>query len=256
MQHVIPVDLSTFPEGFHSRRLATSATGIDSCMVLYSRVPPGHHGPKLHTHPVDQIYFVVSGSMKVQLGIDVFTVTPGTLVLIPAGTPHCNWNDGTEDELHLELLAPAPPPDRIVIPAEAGAVPNAADLVRKVRPDGYRVSSPGFTLQPLAQRSTGSGHVRMYIAELEPASGGPKMHFHDFDQFYFVLYGSLDIQVGNRKMTAGPKSLVVLPAGTVHANWNPGPGVERHIALLVPEPSEGKRLDYGVEIVPERHRAS
>jgi len=128
VQHVVQVDLTTFPEGFHSRRLATSATGIDSCMVLYSRVPPGHHGPKLHTHPVDQIYF--------------------------------------------------------------------------------------------------------------------------------VLDGSLEIQVGNKKMTAGPRSLVVLPAGTLHANFNPGPGVERHIALLVPEPPDGARLDYGVEIVPQRHRPS
>lgn len=255
MQHVVQVDLSTFPEGFHSRRLATSATGIDSCMVLYSRVPPGHHGPKLHTHPVYQIYFVVSGSMKVQLGTEVFTVTPGTLVLIPAGTPHCNWNDGSEDELHLEILAPAPL-ETILTPAELRAVPNAASLVRKVSPDGYRTSSPGFTLQQLAQRSTGSPNVRMYVAELAPVSGGPRMHFHDFDQFYFVLDGSLEIQIGNKKMTAGPKSLVVLPAGTLHANFNPGPGIERHIALLVPEPSEGERLDYGVEIIPERHRPS
>jgi mannose-6-phosphate isomerase-like protein (cupin superfamily) len=183
VQHVIQVDLSTFPEGFHSRRLATSATGIDSCMVHYSRVPPGHHGPKLHTHSVDQIYFVVSGSMCVQLGTEVFTLTPGSLVLIPAGTPHCNWNDGTDDEHHLEILAPAPPAEGIVLPAELRAVPNAGDFVRKVRPDGYRTSSPGFTLQPLAQRSTGSPHLRLYIAELQPASGGPRMHFHDFDQF-------------------------------------------------------------------------
>jgi mannose-6-phosphate isomerase-like protein (cupin superfamily) len=82
------------------------------------------------------------------------------------------------------------------------------------------------------------------------------MHFHDFDQFYFVLEGTLEIRIGNRKMTAGPKSLVVLPAGTLHANFNPGPGIERHVALLVPEPREGERLDYGVEIVPERHRSS
>jgi mannose-6-phosphate isomerase-like protein (cupin superfamily) len=194
--------------------------------------------------------------MHVQLGTEVFTVTPGTLVLIPAGTPHCNWNDGTEDEQHLEILAPAPPPESIVVPAEVRAVPGAGDLVRKVGPDSYRAISPGFTLQPLAQRSMGSQHARLYIAELEPASGGPRMHFHDFDQFYFVLEGSLEIHIGNRKMTAGPKSLVVLPAGSLHSNFNPGPGIERHVALLVPEPREGERLDYGVEIVPERHRSS
>jgi Cupin domain len=76
-------------------RLRSRLTWCDR-MVLYSRVPPGYHGPKLHTHSVDQIYFVVSGSMRVQVGTQVSTV----MVLIPAGTPHCNWNDGTEDEQH------------------------------------------------------------------------------------------------------------------------------------------------------------
>jgi mannose-6-phosphate isomerase-like protein (cupin superfamily) len=249
MQHIIKVDLDTFPEGFHSRRLATSATGIDSCMVLFSRVPPGHHGPKLHTHAADQLYYIVKGSMKVQLGTEVFTVEPGNLVFIPEGTPHCNWNDGTEDELHLEVFAPAPPPENIVRPAELRTIPNASELIRKPRPDGYRTVWPGFILQQLAQRSTGSQSARLYIAEFGPASGGPKLHFHDFDQFYFILEGSMEIQVGNRKMTAGPNSLVVLPAGTLHTNFNLGPGTERHIALLVPEPPEGEKLDYRVELL-------
>lgn len=253
MQHIIPVDLQTFPEGFHSRRLATPANGIESCMVLFSRVPPGHHGPKLHTHAADQLYYIVSGSMKVQLGTEVFTVTPGDLVLIPQGTPHCNWNDGTEDELHLEVFAPAPPPENIVRPAEARTIPNAKDLIRRAKPDGYRTVWPGFILQQLAERASGSNNARLYIAEFGASSGGPKLHFHDFDQFYFILEGSMEIQVGNKKMTAGSNTLVVLPAGTVHTNFNPGPGVEKHIALLIPEPPAGQKLDYRVELVDGLH---
>ncbi|WP_375779413.1 cupin domain-containing protein [Bradyrhizobium sp. ma5] len=255
MQHIIPVDLDRFPEGFHSEVL-TLKTGISDSMVLFSRVPPGHHGPKLHTHAVDQVYYTVSGSMKVQLGTDVYTVTPGTTVLIPAGTPHCNWNDGDEDELHLELFSPFPGTDPAVIvrPAEPRHVPGAEKLVRKISDEGFLDISPGFKLHPLVQRDTGSKEARLYYAELAPASGGPELHFHDFDQFYFVLNGSLEVQIGNKKMTAGPKSLVVLPAGTVHANFNPGPGNEQHIAIITPEPARGERFDYGVEIVADPHR--
>ena len=36
-------------------------------------------------------------------------VEPHNLVIIPAGTPHWNWNEGTEDELHFELIVPTPP---------------------------------------------------------------------------------------------------------------------------------------------------
>lgn len=254
MQHVIPVDLDSFPEGFHSEVLSLE-TGVRSSMVLFSRVPPGHHGPKMHTHAVDQTYFVVKGSMKVQLGTDVYDVTPGTLVFIPAGTPHCNWNDGTEDELHLEVLSPWPGTDPAVIvrPAEPRHVPDSEKLVRPVASENFLDISPGFKLHPLVQRDMGSRELRLYYAEFEPASGGPALHFHDFDQFYFILDGSLEVQIGNSRMVAGPMSLVVLPAGTVHTNFNSGPGVERHIAIITPEPAPGERFDYGVQILPDAH---
>ena len=254
MRHVIPIDLDKFPEGFHSEPL-TLAAGIDSSMILFSRVPAGKHGPELHTHAVDQIYYTVKGSMKVQLGTDVHTVTPGTLLFVPAGTPHCNWNDTDEDELHLEMMAPWPGTDPVVIvqPAEARHVPDTDKLVRKVTPEGFITISEGFKLHPLVQRTTGSTASRLYYAELAPGSGGPELHFHDFDQFYFVLEGSLEIKIGNKAMTAGPNSLVVLPAGTVHANFNAGPGIERHIAILTPEPAPGERFDYSVEVLPDYH---
>jgi mannose-6-phosphate isomerase-like protein (cupin superfamily) len=250
----VPVDVQSFPEGFHSQPLSL-ASGVDSSMILFSRVPPGNRGPALHTHAVDQTYFVVSGSMHVQIGTDVHTVTPGTAVLIPAGTPHCNWNDGAEDELHLEILAPWPgnDPAAFVKPAEPREVADTDQLVRALTPEGFITIWDGFRLHPLVQRTTGASGARMHYVELAPTSGGPDLHFHDFDQFYFVLEGKLEIQVGTRTMTAGPNSLVILPAGTVHTNFNPGPGVERHLAILTPEPAPGERFDYTVEILPDLH---
>ncbi len=47
-------------------------------------------------------------------------------------------------------------------------------------------------------------------------------------------------------------TFVVLPAGIVHRNWNEGPGVEKHVTLLVPEPAKGEPLDYPVDIRREK----
>ena len=33
---------------------------------------------------------------------------PGQLVFIPKGLPHWNWNTTDEEELHFELIVPAP----------------------------------------------------------------------------------------------------------------------------------------------------
>jgi quercetin dioxygenase-like cupin family protein len=107
MQHIVPVDFAKFPKGWHSEILASPKTGVDSCYVICSRVEPGAGGPKLHTHPADQFYFVMSGTMLLQLGTDEFSVGSDTLVFIPEGTPHFNWNPGDETAVHLENNCPS-----------------------------------------------------------------------------------------------------------------------------------------------------
>ena len=45
------------------------------------------------------------------------TVRPNTLVFVPAGVPHRNWNEGPEPEVHLVVFIPEPEPGQpLVIP--------------------------------------------------------------------------------------------------------------------------------------------
>jgi mannose-6-phosphate isomerase-like protein (cupin superfamily) len=250
MQHIIPVDFSQFPSGWHSEILASPKTGVDSCYVICSRVEPGASGPNLHTHPADQFYFIVSGTMRVQLGTEEFSVGPDTLVSIPEGTPHCNRNPGNETEIHLEIIAPAPPFESIVEPATPRTIPNAAALIRKV--DRKAFSGDKFAVQFLANRATNSRHVAINVAEVQPNAGGPSFHIHSFDQFYYVLDGRMSVDVGLKKYQASAHTLVVLPAGVVHQNRNSGTGVEKHITILAPHPADGERLDTPVAIQHEK----
>jgi mannose-6-phosphate isomerase-like protein (cupin superfamily) len=61
------------------------------------------------------------------------------------------------------------------------------------------------------------------------------LHLHTFDQFYYVLSGTMQLQIGLEKFTAGRNTYVLLPAGVPHRNWNDGPEIERHLNLQVPE---------------------
>ncbi len=249
-----PVDIAAFPNTFHSEFVAGPNSGLDSAYLVLSRVPPGGTGPALHTHPVDQFYFVLKGEMKLQLGSDTFTVGPDTLVMIPAGTPHHNWNERATEELHVELFVPPPPLDKLLSPAEPRKIPNAAALIRHAKAEDFDDSKgplKGFATQWLARRDNGSEHLAINVAQVQPKAGGPGLHIHAFDQIYFVIEGTMNVQLGLKQYQVKPNTYIIIPAGTVHRQWNEGPGIEKHLTLLIPEPKQGEPFDIGVELGKE-----
>ena len=91
----------------------------------------------------------------------------------------------------------------------------------------------------------------MSIVTVAPGAGGPPTHVHAFDQFHYVLDGQLTVEVGLDLVTAGPHSLVVLPAGVPHSHRNDGAQAERHISLIAPEPAAGDApWDTAVVLAP------
>ena len=248
MRNLVPSRMSEFDEEFASLRLAGFGDGIDSCAILISRVPPGHRGPRLHTHPSDQFYFVVEGRTTVQIGAETFEVPPLSLVRFPAGVPHCNWNATDEYETHVEVIVPRPPEEQIIAyyDGEPPVVPGAADLIRPLKPDDW--TDRPFSSQQLAMREWGSQHCRIYAARVGGGVRGPALHFHDFDQFYFILKGSFAVRVGHEVHSAKAGDLVVLPRGVVHENWNASDEEEMHLTIIVPEPEDGTQFDYKVDV--------
>ncbi len=94
------------------QRLIEAGSGTGSCTVSWIRTPAGGGSPEgLHTHPVDQIFYVLAGLMTIEIHGVREDVGAGSLVVFPAGVPHRNWNDGAEPTIHLAINAPAPPPD-------------------------------------------------------------------------------------------------------------------------------------------------
>jgi mannose-6-phosphate isomerase-like protein (cupin superfamily) len=83
-----------------------------------------------------------------------------------------------------------------------------------------------------------------------PGKGGPGTHIHEFDQYYFVLEGALTIEVALERYTVGSNTLVILPAGVPHRQYNDGDVVEKHLTLLAPPPEDGRPWDRGVSFEP------
>jgi len=111
-------------EASSGQNLASRVTGSEKCRIGLSRVAPGAGSPSgLHIHEVDQLCYVLKGTLKMEIGTDPYepgveiktefvSAGPNTLLVVPAGIPHRNWNDGPEAEYHLDILVPEPEPGR------------------------------------------------------------------------------------------------------------------------------------------------
>jgi quercetin dioxygenase-like cupin family protein len=86
-------------------------SGATSCSVSCIKTPPGEGSPAgMHTHAVDQLFYILSGTMSLEIAGQSYVAGPGTLVVFPAGVPHRNWNGGHEATIHLAVNSPLPEP--------------------------------------------------------------------------------------------------------------------------------------------------
>jgi quercetin dioxygenase-like cupin family protein len=122
MDYVVPLDTNSFddPGRRVSQRLYTRESGARNCHVSYIQTPVGEgSGAGLHTHPVDQVFYLFSGRMGLEIDGAMLTAGPHSLIIFPANVPHRNWNIGEEPTRHLSILAPLPAlGEKFAIPVE------------------------------------------------------------------------------------------------------------------------------------------
>jgi len=237
MQYVRHVDPNVFPlDEFRSHFIAEPANGLDTAYCIQTRVPPGKGTTRgMHVHPADQIYYVMKGQMNALLGEEEVTAKPGQLVFIPKGLPHWNWNTTDEEEVHFELIVPAPERDQIALDVGSLPVPDVKGLQLVRTLDQAKFDQTRFSQVILADRSTGCDYTSLGIFR-SPPGGSTPLHVHRVDQVYFIMQGEMTLQIGFEEYKAGPNTLVILPAGMPHRNWNATSEPEYHINLRLPEP--------------------
>jgi len=101
------------PDERLSQKLLSHDSGAKNVTVSYVRTPAGGGSPEgLHVHEVDQVFYVLSGTMTVEVEGLRFEAPAGSLVVFPAGVPHQNWNETEEETIHLNICAPVPDPSK------------------------------------------------------------------------------------------------------------------------------------------------
>ncbi|HYL64025.1 MAG TPA: cupin domain-containing protein [Candidatus Methylomirabilis sp.] len=93
---------------------------------------------------------------------------------------------------------------------------------------------------PLAGNTMGTASCNFVIAEWRDAGGPaeprrliapPHVHHKD-DEAWYVLEGELRVQKGEEEVAVPAGAGVLVPRGTPHTYWNPGPGQARYLLIM------------------------
>ncbi len=112
-QYLRQVDFAAFaalgPTERKSQPLLDRESGADEVAVNYIRTPPGGGSPEgRHVHAVQQVFYVLAGTMAIEVAGERFDAGPGSVVVFPQGVAHRNWNETDRETIHLAINAPAP----------------------------------------------------------------------------------------------------------------------------------------------------
>src|SRR3954451_20974683 len=76
--------------------------------VALHRLHPGHE-PKPHSHPHEQIAYILAGRIRFVVGGEEHILGPGQLLVVPPNVEHWGEVIGDEAVLNLDVFTPARP---------------------------------------------------------------------------------------------------------------------------------------------------
>ncbi len=68
--------------------------------IAFTTLEPGH-APYPHSHPHEQIVYILSGRARFHVGDEEAVVGPGDMLVVPSGVEH--WAEAVGDEAVLDL---------------------------------------------------------------------------------------------------------------------------------------------------------
>jgi quercetin dioxygenase-like cupin family protein len=210
-------------------------------------IGPRHAGAKPHYHERHtDAFYVLEGELEFTLGRETVLAPAGTAVVAPPGVVHAFTKASGSRARFLNVHAPdAGFADylRAVVRRERATF-DSVDVDGPQEPGGGTVLGPGEgavfeigTTNSLfkATREATAGFFSLAESTIQPETSGPPLHFHRelLDSFY-VLEGTLTVQVGNEKLDAHPGTYACLPPGVLHTFANRSSEPVRFLNLNLP----------------------
>lgn len=77
----------------------------DDVLLVMNWLEPGME-TRPHSHPFEQVAYIVQGRMKFVVGDEVFEAGPGSVIRIPPDVEHYGEPIGDEPVLNLDIFSP------------------------------------------------------------------------------------------------------------------------------------------------------
>jgi mannose-6-phosphate isomerase-like protein (cupin superfamily) len=133
--------------------LTSHSQGNDGISVLHHRVPAGD-SPPLHLHQrEDEVFYVLTGEFRFQLGDEQLRRSPGATVLVPKGAVHSYRAESTEggefvtittgEDFERFIRTMGRPTEKNELPPAATPLPSAIEtLVATARAHHIEIVGP------------------------------------------------------------------------------------------------------------------
>lgn len=179
-----------------------------------SEMPAGREAAAPDHEASDHGYYVIGGQLTVRLSDEPTTVGKGAFAFAPQGVPHTIANETDAPARYVLIEAPA---------REAGP-----DLGAKLVED-----VPG-RVKVLLRGADSGGRLAVMDNVVPAGAKGPPLHYHDFDEAFYILAGEATFRLGDELVTRGPGELVFAPRGAHHAFANLSDADIRWLLICAP----------------------
>lgn len=95
----------TLPREEVRKGVSRTAFRGDNALMVMNWLEPGMD-VRPHSHPFEQLAYILSGRVRFTIGEEVVEVGPGEVVRIPPDVLHCGEPVGDEVAVNLDVFAP------------------------------------------------------------------------------------------------------------------------------------------------------
>lgn len=210
-----------------------------------------------HLHSFEESFYILEGSVLVQIGEQASALGPGHFGLIGTGTPHSWRNIGEQPARWLEMQAPQPRlmdahagRDTFFIGGEVLSQANPPDKNNPLlghfdeaqlpqpggdsQMEGFNPTT-GIAIKMFVDRSFGAVHQSLFLIQYMP---GAKIDLHDhtFEESYFILSGQVRATADGETHDLGPGDVIWTGVGCIHSFANTSNEPVRWIETQSPLP--------------------
>jgi len=217
-----------------------------------------------HLHSLEESFYILEGSLILQIGEGAHVLGSGDFGLISTGIPHSWRNVGRQPARWLEMKAPQPRPldypgtarqgkcgrDTFFLGGDVAteANPPAKDISLLGHFDESQLPQPGgasqmegfnpttgIAIKMFVDRSFGAIHQSLFLIQYLPGAR-IELHDHTFEESYFIVTGQVRATADGETYDLGPGDVIWTGVGCIHSFANVGQEAVRWIETQAPLP--------------------